>query len=108
MYEEGHSSGYIIEDGQLIPIDKPNLHSLNKYAYDVIQVAVKDHFAELDEDAEGDYELLKGNVLSIFEKNAMSKSKPGRTPISVTALDAQSIEKPGQKSLAQRNLTQLS
>ena len=87
MYEEGHSSGYIIEDGQLIPIDKPNLHSLNKYAYDVIQVAVKDHFAELDEDEEGDYEMLKGDVLKIFEKNAMSKTKPEHRPSTLPAVD---------------------
>ena len=31
-------NGYILEDGQIIVIDKPSLEALNKYAYDVIKV----------------------------------------------------------------------
>ena len=39
-----NNSGYIIEDGNLIPIDNIALEALNKFAYDAIKVQVKDHF----------------------------------------------------------------
>ena len=63
------------------------MHSLNKYAYDVITVAVTDHFNELGEDEEPDYEKLKGDLYQALEKNAMSRAKPGALPstISVTS-----------------------
>ena len=41
---EDLTSGYIIDDGNLIPIDNIAHEALNKFAYDAIKVQVKDHF----------------------------------------------------------------
>ena len=58
------NNGYIInEDGTIIVVDKANVNSLNKYAADVIKTEVTDHFADLDEDADGDFTHLKGKLM---------------------------------------------
>ena len=57
-----------------------------KYALDVIQVTVKDHFDSLAEGEDGDYEVLKENLLANLEK-----SKPGRQqPSTLSGADGQS------------------
>ena len=40
---------------------------MNKYAYDAIKVQVTDHFAGLEEGEDGDFEILKNNLLEMFE-----------------------------------------
>ena len=41
-------NGYILEDGNIIAIDKPSLDALNKYAYDVIKAQVSSHIEKLE------------------------------------------------------------
>ena len=43
---------------------------MNKYAYDVIKVQVTDHFNDLDDEMDGDYDKLKGDFLSIIKKGS--------------------------------------
>ena len=54
--DDGPVSGYILDGGNIIPIDTPKIESLNKFAYDVIKMQVKDHFEALEEGQEADLE----------------------------------------------------
>ena len=68
---DGEANGYILEAGNIIAIDQPRLQAVNRFALDVIKVQVSDHFEKLNEGEDGDFNKLKGNLMSILEKNAM-------------------------------------
>ena len=71
-------NGYILEDGNIIAIDKPSLDALNKYAYDVIKAQVSSHVEKLEEGQEANFEKLKGDFMTVLEKNQMTKANvPG-------------------------------
>ena len=87
----------------MLAIDNPNMPASYKYALDVIQVTVKDHFDSLADDEEADYELLKENLLNNLEKN---QPKLGRQQAStLSGVDGQSVDKAGRKMLVQRDAT---
>ena len=67
-------NGYILEDGNIIAIDKPSLDALNKYAYDVIKAQVSSHIEKLEEGQEANFEKLKGDFMTVIEKNQMTKA----------------------------------
>ena len=70
MIGDEPGSGFILEDGNIIPVDLPALDALNKFAADVIKVQVNDYIADLDEDDEGNFDVLKDKFI-----NALGRSK---------------------------------
>ena len=64
------NNGYILEDGQMIAIERINFKESNpsKYAFDVIKVQVKDHFDGLKEGEEADFDQIKNNFLLALEE----------------------------------------
>ena len=82
MIGDEPGSGFILEDGNIIPVDLPALDALNKFAADVIKVQVSDYVADLDEDDEGDFDRLKENFLNALGKRGQeprSKTLPNKT-----------------------------
>ena len=66
---EFEGGGYIIESGNVIAIDMPALNSVNKFANNVIQHSIIEHYdVTMDEDT--NFNNLRGNLLSALEKNA--------------------------------------
>ena len=76
--EEGAAGGYILDGGNIIPIDLPKIDTLNKYAYDVIKMQVKDYEEWPDDEEDAHFENLKGSLMSVLERNSL-KSKPGKS-----------------------------
>ena len=62
-------------------MDLPALEALNKFAFDVIKVQVNDFVADLDEDDDGNFDLLKDKFLDALGKRSVeprSKTLPTR------------------------------
>ena len=56
--------GYIIEGGNMMLIETPQVEAVSKFAYDVIKVQVKDYFDELEDlENEGDFDELRDNLM---------------------------------------------
>ena len=51
-------------------MDLPALDALNKFALDVIKVQVNDYVADLDEDDDGDFDILRDKFLDALGKRA--------------------------------------
>ena len=61
--------GYIIDQGNIIPIDLPALESVNKFALNVIQHTITENYDQnVDDDT--NFMQLRSNLLSALEKNA--------------------------------------
>ena len=52
-------------------MDLPALDALNKFACDVIKVQVNDYVADLDEDDEGNFDLLKDKFIDALGKRSL-------------------------------------
>ena len=48
----------------------PNLDAVNKFALDVIKVQVNDYVAELDEDDDGNFDILRNKFINALGKRA--------------------------------------
>jgi hypothetical protein len=56
--------GYIIEGGNMMLIETPQVEAVSKFAYDVIKVQVKDYFDELEDlENDGDFDELRDNLM---------------------------------------------
>ena len=62
----------------MIMIEPSKVQSVTKYAFDVIKTQIKDHFDQLEEDEDGDFEQLKENLMSALEKNAKTTKATGK------------------------------
>ena len=57
----------------------PNLDAVNKFALDVIRVQVNDYVAELDENDEGNFDVLRDKFINALGRRAQdprSKTLP--------------------------------
>ena len=61
--------GYIIESGNIIQIEKVALDSVNKFALNVIQHTVRDHF-DPNRDENENFAALQKNMMNTLEKSA--------------------------------------
>ena len=66
---EFEGGGYIIEAGNVISIESKALDSINKFAYNVIQHAVREHFDPAGDENEN-FNKMKKSLMNVLEKNA--------------------------------------
>ena len=103
-------SGYILEAGNILTIERIALDSVNKFAINVIQHQITDHY-DPEEDEEQNFENIKGKFLSEMEKNSKAKTELRKTSnLYINEPEISSVkaetEKPPVRSLISKRKTQ--